>query len=289
MQNLYSKLRQRFVAKPAPVSNAIETRILDQYVATPPSAENAINIFKGEWSSILPPPYEEITNGTARLFEDPRILWLIEAVNGVKNRTVLELGPLEGGHSYLMEKHGAAQVLAIEANTRAYLKCLIVKELLDLQQVQFLCGDFIEYLHQTELDFDLCIASGVLYHMRNPVERLALLTKRCKHHLFIWTHYYDSEVIEASPLFAPRFHAPVVSEYLGFKHTLCRREYLDALGWSGFCGGSASYCNWMPREDILRALEHFGFGNVRIAFEAPDHQNGPSFALVADRLTTDNA
>jgi SAM-dependent methyltransferase len=80
---------------------------------------------------------------------------------------VLELGPLEGGHSFMFERLGAREVIAIEANPRAYLKCLIIKELLDLRRVRFLCGDFLEYLRADGTDFDLVFASGVLYHMRN--------------------------------------------------------------------------------------------------------------------------
>ena len=64
-------------------------------------------------------------------------------IGGVTEKTILELGPLEGGHSYMLDRAGAAQVVAIEGNARAYLKCLIVKELLGLPRVQFLCGDSV--------------------------------------------------------------------------------------------------------------------------------------------------
>ena len=63
---------------------------------------------------------------------------------------------------------------AIEANTRAYLKCLIAKELLDMSRLGFLLGDFMEYLRGDPDHVDVCFASGVLYHVPNPVETLAL-------------------------------------------------------------------------------------------------------------------
>ncbi len=267
----------------AAVEQAVVAPILDQYVTTAPSVETAVNIFAGEWSSVFPAPYETLTKGTAKLFEDPRITWFIEAVGGVEGKTVLELGPLEGGHSYMLEQAGAAQVTAIEANTRAYLKCLVTKELFNLQRVRFLCGDFIEYLRQTDSKTDLCLASGVLYHMVNPVELLALLAQHCQSSLMIWTHYYDPTIISNSSVHAPKFREKLESEFMGFTHTLHRREYETALNWSGFCGGSASYSYWLLKEDILQALQHFGFGNIRINFDTPDHPNGPAFALVADR------
>ncbi len=269
----------------APVDQAVIAPILDHYVTTAPSVETAVNIFAGEWSSIFPAPYETLTRGTAKLFEDPRITWFLEAVGGAKGKTVLELGPLEGGHSYMLEQAGCAQVTAIEANTRAYLKCLVTKELFNLQRVHFLCEDFIEYLRQTDTKTDLCVASGVLYHMVNPVELLALLAQRCQSSLMIWTHYYDPTIISNSSVHAPKFREKLESEFMGFTHTLYRREYETALNWGGFCGGSASYSYWLLKEDILKALQHFGFSNIRINFDTPDHPNGPAFALVADRAS----
>lgn len=86
--------------------------------------------------------------------------------------TVLELGPLEAGHTYMLEKMGARSIVAVEANSRAYLKCLIVKELFELKRAKFLLGDFVAYLKNNTRHFDLCLASGVLYHMQNPAELL---------------------------------------------------------------------------------------------------------------------
>ena len=68
-----------------------------------------------------------------------------------------------------------ASVVAVESNTRAYLKCLVVKELLDLQRCHFLLGDFVPYLQETPERFELLLASGVLYHSPDPLAMLALL------------------------------------------------------------------------------------------------------------------
>jgi hypothetical protein len=61
------------------------------------------------------------------------------------------------------------------------------------------------------------------------------------------------------------------------------RTYGDSLHWSGFRGGGQPYSGWLSREDLLGAFQHFGFRNVRIGFDDPDHANGPSLALVATR------
>src|SRR4051812_20493353 len=93
-----------------------------------PTNQNAIDLIDG-WVSQLPPEVG-VNAGHAVLFHDPRTVWALERLGSVAGQTVLELGPLEGGHTYMLHQ-GGARVLAIEANKRAYLKCLIVKELLD--------------------------------------------------------------------------------------------------------------------------------------------------------------
>lgn len=257
--------------------------INEQYVTSAPCPQNALDIFRGEWSSRLPAPLDGLTAGAALLFDDPRIKWALERIGGCAGRKIIELGPLEAGHTYMLENAGADKIISIESNTHAYLKCLIVKELLKISRASFLCGDFVAFLRESTEQFDLGIASGVLYHMINPVELIALLSMRCDKHMFFWTHYYDPEVIGNNPVLTRKFSAEENSEYQGFDHKLYRYEYQDALGWGGFCGGNAHYSHWMTREDILRCIRNFGFNSIEIEFDAPDHPNGPSFAILANR------
>jgi hypothetical protein len=119
--------------------------------------------------------------------------------------------------------------------------------------------------------------------MQNPVELIALLAKRCTQHLFLWTHYYDQAIISASKVHAPRFNYSQPAEYAGFKHTLYRQEYQKALDWGGFCGGSATISNWLSRDDLVRCLQYFGFGDLRFDFDDPSHPNGPALAIIAAR------
>jgi hypothetical protein len=257
--------------------------ILDQYVKSVPHPQNALDIFKGEWSSKLPAPYDELT-GKIPLFEDARIIWAEEQLGGFKECDILELGPLEGGHSYMLEKSGASSILSIEANTRAYIKCLITKEILKMKRAHFQLGDFISYLKQTQETYDVCIASGVLYHMQNPAELIYLISK-VSQKVMIWTHYYDQEVIQKnSNLPKEKFsNTAEMSDYQGFKHALYRHNYHAALEWSGFCGGGDEFSMWMPKQDILSCLKHFGFNDLKIAFDAPNHPNGPSFCIAASQ------
>ncbi len=258
--------------------------VMDLYVDSAPSPQNVLDIFQGEWSSILPEPYITLKAGTAApLFNDERIVWLADQIGGFVNKTILELGPLEAGHTYMLEKMGASEITAIESNTRSFLKCLIIKELLKLERAQFLCGDFREFLRQQDasVKFQVCVASGVLYHMKNPAELIALLARHCSDYLFIWTHYYDADVILNNPGLSARFSGSTENEHEGFRHTLYRQEYQTALEWNGFCGGNAPTSAWLTRDDIMKCLEHFGFKIQAINFDQPNHPGGPAFALIA--------
>jgi hypothetical protein len=277
-----SRLRRKLVGSIGHLAPAWAHRstFLDEYVTTAPSAQNAVDIFAGTWSSALPEPMQQVTAGPTPLFDDERVTWAIERLDGVAGRSVLELGPLEGGHTYQLLR-GGASVTAIEAQARAYLKCLIAKELLGMTQARFLLGDFMEYLRKEPEHVDICFASGVLYHMRNPVETIALMGDVADQ-LYLWTHVYDAEIIHASR-HRNRYRRSVPASYRGFGHTLHRFDYARSLSGKGFCGGGAAYSNWLSRADLLAALERFGWEVGEIAFDTPEHLHGPALALVASR------
>ena len=254
--------------------------IVDRYCLSVPGPQNALDIFRGQWSSRLPSPYADLEAGALPLFDDYRIHWAIDHLGGVRGASVLELGPLEGGHSYLLEQRGAAEIIAIEANTHAYLKCLIVKEILGLRQARFLCGDCMEFLRTARRRFDLCLASGVLYHLQQPVEMIA----RCAQwtdRLILWTHYFDADLLEETCQTWPRNAVATHSDYAGFRHTLYRHDYGDAIGSDRFIGGGGRFSYWLSRSDILAALRYFGFSDCQINFEEPYHPNGPCFLIAA--------
>src|SRR5438270_13840949 len=85
---------------------------LDAYVGAAPSAQTALDIFDGEWASCLPPPLGQARAGRIGLFDDRRIHWLVDQLGGVAGRRVLELGPLEAGHTYMLDRAGVKSTLA---------------------------------------------------------------------------------------------------------------------------------------------------------------------------------
>ena len=233
-----------------------------------PSDQNALDLFAGEWSSQPPASRPELKAGATPLFDDPRIAWAnhrlteMGLAGGVTARDVLELGPLEGGHTYLLDRLGAKSITAVEANARAYLKCLIAKETFGMPQAHFLLGDCLEYLRQTERHFDVGIACGILYHLTNPVELLELLARRCDS-IYLWTVFFDPEFVAQNPVPGAKFSEALSMETAGFKHTVHRFNYGPSLDWKGFCGGGEVYSYWMEKEEILGALRQFGFSEFR--------------------------
>jgi SAM-dependent methyltransferase len=264
--------------------------VLDAYCTDVPSAQTAVDIFAGEWAARFPPPLTQVKAGEAPLFEIEHVPWGVDLLGGVRGQRVVELGPLEGGHTFILDRMGAREVVAVEANTRAFLKCLISKELLGIPSARFLCGDALRYL-ESELargapKFDLCLASGILYHFRNPVAALDLMT-RISDRLLLWTMYFDEEYIRSRPDLSAKFTDATPAEYAGYRHTLYRQEYRESLDFRGFCGGSAADSAWMTRADVLGALDHFGFDVLGIDFEEQNHKgNGPCFCIAARRRGT---
>ncbi|MEO5361657.1 MAG: class I SAM-dependent methyltransferase [Nitrospirota bacterium] len=254
--------------------------ILDEYINAAPTHQTAIDIFKGEWLSKL--PGEGITAGDKPLFDDARIPWTEEQLGSFKGLRILELGPYEAAHTYMMDKRDADYILAIEMNTRSFLKCLIVKEIYDMRNSHFMLGNFIDYLKNTSDKFDICIASGVLYHMINPAELIYLIS-RVSDKVMLWTHYYDKTFIEENPTAFEHFNGAgsMESEYMGFSHILYKYYYQTALDCISFCGGSATYSYWMTREDVLMCLKHFGYGSFQIGFDHTSHPHGPAFCVTA--------
>ena len=119
-----------------------------------PTDINSFTIFHNSWITSVPGA-ASIT-GDIPLCQDPRVQWLIDN-KALQGMNVLELGPLEGGHTYMLEKIGGAIVTAIEANPQSFLKSLILKNYFGLK-AKILYGDFTKYLSESIYgNFDLWV------------------------------------------------------------------------------------------------------------------------------------
>lgn len=260
---------------------AAANSILDAYVKTLPTDQNVIDLFKGEWSSTMPAESGlKSEPGRAGLFEDGRITWANKMLGGFEGKNVLELGPLEGAHSYMLQKMGASTITSVESNQRAFMKCLCVKEIFNLNRVHFKLGSFIPFLETTNEKFDAAIASGVLYHMTDPVSVLTKMA-RVSDKLFLWTHYYEKNYCTKNKQI---FDAPHSYKLAGFEGVGAKRYYRESLNWRGFCGGSETHAVWLSKETILKHLGSLGFNKIDIHIDDLNHPNGPAFSFSAQRI-----
>ncbi|AZV23030.1 MAG: hypothetical protein E5Y74_06280 [Mesorhizobium sp.] len=92
--------------------------ILDPSVAISPSAQSAVDIFKGEWSSKSPATADATTApGSAPPSLKAHVsTGFRKPLRDFSGKRILELGPMEAGHAYLMYQAGAESILAVEAN-----------------------------------------------------------------------------------------------------------------------------------------------------------------------------
>lgn len=224
-----------------------------------PSDQTAIDVFKGRWASNIGEVLPGVVSGQNQLFETDIRPKQAAAMFGRRGRLdgmkILELGPLEGAHTYQLEKLGA-EVTAVESNAEAYLKCLIVKEVLGLRKAKFLLGDCIGFLEENRQQWDLVFCSGILYHMSDPVNLIRLCAKASKN-CFVWTHYFDPE----------RFNVVRTAhqvERFGFETTYYEAVYPDR-DQPVFWGGKDATACWLTRDDMLSAFKFFGFEPTVIA------------------------
>lgn len=245
----------------------------DRFELRAPSNQTITDIFAGAWATNLDTHCGVSGTGTNMLLEDGRISMAAASLgkggrfDGYK---VLELGPLEGAHSYQLEQLGAHPVIAVEANTDAFLKCLILKEMLQLK-TRFLCGDVLAYLRDANEAFDMVFCCGILYHMSDPLElikQVCIHSKRC----FVWTHYFDLE----SPL---REGARIarIAEKNGFTTTYYERPY-PTMDEKLFLGGNQMQTAWMTQQEIIRAFAHFGLSAATIMSDQREALNGANFS-----------
>ena len=269
----FTWMKKRFWPEKERPANAF-----DIYVTSTPSLQNAVDAIAG-WNTSFPSQFG-LKAGSLATYNDPRILWAMENFGPLDGRRVLELGPLEGGHTSMLEAAGA-QVDAIEANQRAFLRCLVTKEILRLTRSRFWLGDFIKALENSEQKYDFIVACGVLYHLTNPLDLIELAATRTDA-VYFWTHVVTEEAMPSSDprrlVISPEVEA---HQFHGVNVRAYRRTYANAQESVAFCGGPNDEHRWLHRDDLLEAVKAVGFTDIRTAHDEPNHPYGPALSIFA--------
>src|ERR1041385_7426198 len=106
-----------------------------------------------------------------------------------ETKTILELGSLEGAHSFILAQHpGVRRVVALEGREANLRKARFLQELLEIRNVEFLQANLEQSDLTTFGKFDAIFCCGLLYHLPEPWKLLAQLPTIAPR-LFIWTQY----------------------------------------------------------------------------------------------------
>lgn len=216
----------------------------------------------------------ETYGGSIDLSHDARLEWQIGVLGGVKGQRILELGPLEGGHTKMLIEAGAASVIAIEGNPSCWLRCLIVQQAFKLQNAEFVLGEFCGYVENYDgQPFDMVSASGMLYHQTNPaklIHQLARITNR----VIVWS--------QVAGIPAPKGKETKV-RYNQYEYCGRINHYGgQTVATVGYCGGMNNESVWLYPLDMIRCFEDAGFKKI-IQKEQPTAPNGDCLLFVAQK------
>ena len=265
--------------EPAPLATS---PVLDEYVDSMPNPQNAVDLVPG-WNHMFPPEVG-VTAGQAKMYADARIIWALEQFGSIAGRRILELGPLEASHTYMLHRQGPAVIHAIEANKLSFMKCLIAKNLLGIDSARFMLGDFEKWLEAAPEKYDLIVASGVLYHMADPVRLIELMSQRADA-LYLWTHFYGETEMPEGDTRRLAFSGDVaIRSFKDIDFRLHKRSYHGAWRDKSFCGGIHDEHTWMEKEQIFTLLKSVGYQNIQVAHESTANPNGPCISIFARRV-----
>jgi len=198
--------------------------------------------------------------------DDARIAMFKRAAGPLEGKRVLELGPLEGGHSLQLARAGAS-VVGIEGHESNYQRCRYIKELYGLENVEFIHGDLRTFDLDSLGQFDAVFNVGVLYHLDEPWKLLTSLG-RISPRMFVATHCAPPDKINA---FVDADGHP-----------------LRGMWWiegplEASLSGLQVRSFWPTREHLKKMLVQTGWARVKWIAYDPDFTNGPLACLWAER------
>jgi len=200
--------------------------------------------------------------------------WGVTQLNSIfplKGKTVLELGSLEAAHTKMLHDFGAGQITSIEGKLENFLKCCVIKNVFDLKNAKFHLGD-LRHANLGELgSFDVCLCSGILYHLPEPqylIDRISRVAPR----LLINTQFAKDE----HPTFGDKRVVLRGKQYKG--------KLQDEVNVSLPATGMQQYSLYLFKDDLIQLLHDVGYDEVRVLRDwslenpSPERQSVTIFA-----------
>jgi hypothetical protein len=175
-----------------------------------------------------------------------------------KNKSVLELGPLEGGNTILLSRLGVNRISAIEGRAENYVKCCVVKNLFDLRNATFFLDDVLNLSLEKYGSFDIAFVAGILYHVAVP-QLLLEKVGEVSGTLVLATHYAD----ERSPsAVAPE--RTVVGKRGNYRGKVFKEGILSDPN-----SGLQSESVWLYEKDLMRLCNDVGYKKLHVIARNP--------------------
>lgn len=191
---------------------------------------------------------------------DVRMLEFLRFARGA--RRILELGSLEGAHTFLLaQEPGVREVVAVEGRERNIEKAELVRGLMNIRNASFV-QENLETADLAQLGlFDAVFCSGLLYHLPEPwklIEQLPSIAPK----LVLWTHYADDLAAETVQ---HGWRGRVQAEG-------GRDEPLSGLSPTAF---------WLTLGSLIKLLSASGYESVHVLQHNFAHPNGPAVIIGA--------
>lgn len=201
----------------------------------------------------------EAYGGAFDAMNDARLAQFHEYFPNVK--AILELGSLEGGHSFgLARKADVQRIVALEGRAFNIERSKFVQKLLDETKVTFIEANLEETDLATHGEFDAVFCAGLLYHLPEPWKLIAQCA-RVSPGLFIWTHYAaDDNTVE-------------VNDYQG--------KWYQESGLRDPLSGLSKESFWPTLTSLKAMLAQNGFAKTHVIEDDPKHPHGPAVTLAA--------
>jgi 2-polyprenyl-3-methyl-5-hydroxy-6-metoxy-1,4-benzoquinol methylase len=180
----------------------------------------------------------------------------------------LDLGCLEGYFSFESARHGA-NVLGIDGKIINLKKCEFVKSVLGVGNVRFALDDAMAVTQAKYGTFDVVLALGLLYHLRDPFTFVANMAEICRRFLVLDTHI---TLVDQPPVIKGKWR-PELSDLhdleFGGKTYAGRlyREFTPGTeqvekDLSSTASLSDDYSVWLTEESLVAILRDAGFEQI---------------------------
>lgn len=180
--------------------------------------------------------------------------WGVNQLNSIyplKDKTVIELGAQEAAHSNILQKFGAKKIVAIEGKISNYVKSCVIKNILNISNAKF----YLEDLRNIDLKkfgvFDVCLCSGILYHLPEPQNLIAEISQVAPR-ILINTCYATSNY----PTFGDVEMSLKGKKYHG--------KLQDEVSVDHPSTGLQKFSVFLFKDDLIQILHDVGYKEVRV-------------------------